>query len=324
MGYIKILRMNYLEKSYLGQTEWWRYIAVLVVTFLGVAIFSIPHGVAISVKTDLGGVDASQLGDVSYLMSLFESNVNLTYMVVPFVGGLLFLLLSVKLIHKQSITNLTTGRKSIDWNRVAFSFLFWGVIVAFFVGLQYYMMPESIVLNFKAKPFFILLILGIVLIPIQTSFEEYLFRGYLMQSLGLLAKNRWFPLLFTSIVFGVLHISNPEIAKLGNWLLVYYIGTGFFLGIITLMDDGMELSLGFHAANNLISALLVTADWQVFQTHSIFKDISEPNLVMAIVPSLLLFPIMIFIYSKKYGWTDWKEKLTGVVNAPKQELIDSE
>jgi hypothetical protein len=43
------------------------------------------------------------------------------------------------------------------------------------------------------------------------------------------------------------------------------------------MDEGMELALGFHAANNLVSALLVTSDWSAFQTHSIFKDISEPK-----------------------------------------------
>jgi hypothetical protein len=34
-------------------------------------------------------------------------------------------------------------------------------------------------------------------------------------------------------------------------MFVYYIGTGLFLGI-TLMDEGMELALGFHAANNLV------------------------------------------------------------------------
>jgi hypothetical protein len=34
-------------------------------------------------------------------------------------------------------------------------------------------------------------------------------------------------------------------------MFVYYIGTGLFLGILTLMDE-MELALGFHAANNLV------------------------------------------------------------------------
>ena len=46
---------------------------------------------------------------------------------------------------------------------------------------------------------------------------------------------------------------NPEVEKLGYLILVYYIGSGLFLGIITLMDEGIELALGFHFANNFPS-----------------------------------------------------------------------
>lgn len=310
--------MRYLEKGFLGETDWWKYILTILVTVLGVFVFSFPHGLAIANITNSGNVDPSKLDDLTYLMSLFDSNLNLVYMILPFVGGLLFLLLAVKQIHKQSLVNLTTGRENIDWKRVLFSFSIWGVFVALFVLVQYVAEPESLVFNFQAKPFALLLLIGVIMIPIQTSFEEYIFRGYLMQSLGVLAKNRWFPLLFTSVVFGVMHISNPEVAKLGYGLLVYYISTGFFLGVITLMDDGMELSLGFHAANNLISALLITSDWGVFQTYSIFRDIADPNLIMSILPSLILFPVMLFIYGKKYNWSDWKERLTGNIEDQKQ------
>lgn len=310
--------MKYLEKGFKAKTDWWRYIGTLLFTFLGIAIFSFPHGAAVAAKTALGEVDTTRVEDISYLMTLFDSNVNLIYMMLPFVGGLIFLMLGVKFIHKQSITDITTSRDKIDWKRVIFSFVLWGILVAVFVVIQYLLAPESLEFNFKLKPFLILCFLGIILVPIQTSFEEYLFRGYLMQSLAVLAKNKWFPLFFTSIVFGVMHISNPEIEKLGYGLLVYYIATGFFLGIITLMDEGLELGLGFHAANNLISALLVTADWQVFQTYSVFKDVSEPNLIIAIVPSLVLFPLVIFIFSKKYNWSDWKGKLGGIITKPTQ------
>ena len=138
-----------------------------------------------------------------------------------------------------------------------------------------------------------------------------------MQGIGVATKNRWFPLIVTSLVFGLLHIANPEVEKLGYGILVYYIGTGFFLGIITLMDEGLELALGFHAANNLITALLVTANWTAFQTNSILIDISTPVLGADVyVPVFVVFPILVFIFSKKYGWTNWKEKLTGTIEKP--------
>ena len=67
-----------------------------------------------------------------------------------------------------------------------------------------------------------------------------------MQGLGIMAKNRWVPLVVTSVLFGAMHFFNPEVDKLGYGIMVYYMGTGFFLGIMTLMDEGLELALGFH------------------------------------------------------------------------------
>lgn len=135
-----------------------------------------------------------------------------------------------------------------------------------------------------------------------------------MQGFANLSRNKWFPLIITSLIFGFMHILNPEVEKMGAILMVYYIGTGLFLGVITLMDDGMELALGFHAANNLIGALLVTADWSAFQTHSIFKDLSEPSAGFdVILPVVVIYPILLFIYAKKYDWKYWKGKLTGSV-----------
>ena len=105
--------------------------------------------------------------------------------------------------------------------------------------------------------------------------------------------------------------------------MVYYIGTGLFLGILTLMDEGMELALGFHAANNLITALLVTANWTAFQTDSILKDMSEPTAgVDVLIPVIVVFPILLFIFSKKYQWSDWKEKLTGNVLPPNNSDLE--
>ena len=49
-----------------------------------------------------------------------------------------------------------------------------------------------------------------------------------------------------------------------------------------------------------------------FQTNSIFKDVSEPKMGFDIVlPVFIVFPVLIFLFSRKYKWNNWKEKLTG-------------
>lgn len=268
--------------------------------------------VALILKSDSLAVLGS--GDLGVMSNILGSNTFLFLMLLTFAIGLGALFLFVKFVHKQSLTSLTTARKKIDWSRILFAFGLWAIISVLFIFLDMYLAPEDYEYNFQMTPFLILAVIAIVMIPLQTSMEEYFIRGYMLQGLGVMAKNRWFPLVFTSLLFGLMHILNPEVEKLGYGILIFYIGTGFFLGIVTLMDDGLELAIGFHAANNLTAALLVTADWTAFQTHSVYRDISDPVLGWdVLIPVFVVFPILLLIFSQIYGWTNWREKLTGKV-----------
>ena len=241
------------------------------------------------------------------------SNTVLVILLAPLAFGLVVVLGWTKLVHPQSIRSLTTSRTRIDWKRVFFAFSLWAAITIGLTAIDYLVSPGDYVLNFRWDAFWKLALIAILLIPLQTSFEEYLFRGHMMQGLGILFRNRWMPLLLTSVIFGLMHLGNPEVEKLGFGIMVFYIGTGFFLGIITLMDEGLELALGFHAANNLVTALLVTSEWTAFQTDSLLKDVAEPGLEWDAYLPLLLFPLLLFFFAWKYGWTNWKERLTGRV-----------
>lgn len=249
------------------------------------------------------------------------SNTVFVILLIPLVVGFFMVLGWTLLIQGQSILSLTTSRKRVDWKRILFSFGFWALVTIAFTGWDIYFNPEDFEWNFDLKKFLSLAVIAILLVPLQTSFEEYLFRGHMMQGIGLMARNRWVPLVLTSIIFGLMHLANPEVERLGNGIFIYYIGTGFFLGIMTLMDRGLELALGFHASNNLITALLVTADWTAFQTHSIYKDVSEPSLGWdAILFVFIVYPILLLIFAKKYGWKNWKQRLFGKV-MEKEEFL---
>ncbi|HEX9600303.1 MAG TPA: CPBP family intramembrane glutamic endopeptidase [Mariniflexile sp.] len=308
----------YIAQAFNVLHDWWRYLVGLVIVVIAVVIGQIPFTVAVMLKAVKKGDNLFGM-DETKMMTLLEPNLNLFLMLLSFAVGLLGLLLVVKYLHNQSLTSLTTSRKKIDWKRFWFIFFVWGILSSGLVIADYFMSPGDYVINFKLIPFLILCVIAIIFVPLQTSFEEYLFRGYLMQGIGVIVKNKWMPLLITSLVFGLLHLANPEVDKLGSVIMVYYIGTGLFLGIMTLMDEGMELALGFHAANNLFTALLVTADWTAFQTHSVLKDMSDPTemgFIEIFMPVFIVFPILLFILSKIYKWTNWKEKLFGSVVKP--------
>ncbi|QCX00181.1 CPBP family intramembrane metalloprotease [Aggregatimonas sangjinii] len=294
----------YIEQGYKGNIGLWKY-WIIPLGFMGFMALNY-------VATIMSPVSVED--SMAQMIDMLGRNLVLIIVLLPLAIGLFVVLGWSKLVHSQTITSLTTSRKKIDWKRVFFAFTIWGACTVLLTGIDIFMSPDDYVLNFKLVPFLILALIGIILIPLQTSFEEYLFRGHMIQGIGIMAKNRWAPLVITSVLFGIMHIANPEVEKLGYGIMVYYIGTGFFLGILTLMDEGLELALGFHAANNLIGALLVTADWTAFQTDSIYRDVSQPELGWdVLVPVLVIYPILLFIFSKKYGWSNWKERLTGKV-----------
>ena len=312
--------MNYIQQAFKGHHEFWRYLVGSLIVFVAAMIGQLPLTLAVMMKVIADGGNMMSINEET-MYSVLDSNLFLFLMLLSFVFAFIGLIIAVKYLHKQTMLSVTTARPKVDWKRIFFAFFLWGILSSSMVVLDYFMSPENYVYNFEWQRFTVLALIAIALVPIQTSVEEYMFRGYLMQGFGVLAKNRWFPLLMTSLIFGVLHIANPEVGKLGYSIMIYYIGTGLFLGVLTLMDDGLELALGFHAANNLFTALLVTADWTAFQTHSIFKDVSDPKLefVDMALPVFIIFPILLLIFAKVYKWNNWKGKLFGTITKPPKE-----
>jgi membrane protease YdiL (CAAX protease family) len=302
----------FLEQGIKEGNKFTKYLMGIVIIIFASFFGQLPMLVALLYETTFKG--RTYPSNDEEVMRFFEPNLTLFFLLISFVFALPGIYFVVRFLHRQSFLSIITSRTKLDWSRVWFSFGIWSVFTIVSTLLFWFFSPSDFVLNFKLIPFLVLVIIGVLLIPIQTTVEELVFRGYLMQGFANISKNRWFPLVMTSSIFGLMHIGNPEVAKMGYVIMIYYVGTGFLLGIITLMDGGMELTLGFHASNNLIGALLVTSDWSAFQTNSIFKDVSETAVgVDIIMPVVVVYPLLLFIFDKKYGWSNWKERLTGKI-----------
>lgn len=311
---------DYIALAAKGHHEWWRYLVGAFLIFIIWQVGSLPFLATVSYELMTGEEGLSSISDYSTLMNTLDSNLTFFLMLLSFVFGLFGIWLIVKYFHDQKIKDLLTTREKFDWRRVLFGFGIVGFFIIAMTVVDYVVNPDDYLWNLKWDQFIILAVIGIIMVPLQTSFEELYFRGYFMQGLGIIFKNRWLPLIATSVGFGLLHIGNPEVGKLGYLIMVSYIGTGFLLGIMALMDEGLELSIGYHAGNNLITALLVTADWTAFQTESIFIYTAEPSIGFDVfIPVLLIYPIYLLIMARVYHWKNWKSKLFGKVELPESE-----
>ena len=292
--------MNFLEQANKGVGNAGTYILTVVIALLSLVIGQfVVEGLANSIL-GFSMLNIPKNVDLNLILSL---------MLMPFSFVLVSLVFCVRYLHKRPILSVFTSRKTFDWKRLVFAFLTWGGIMALFLVYAIFS-DDSIEFQLNWSTFIPLLLVSIFILPIQTTAEEVLFRGYLFQAFGKLFKKGWISILITGVAFGLLHGANPEVAKIGSILLIFYISTGLFLGIMTQMDGGIELSMGYHAVNNIFASVILTNEWQSFQTDALFIDHSPPVFgVESWLTLLLIQPLILFIFSKKYKWKEWKKKL---------------
>lgn len=300
--------MSFLQNANKGTNLVSTYFLTLsLVVIAYVLIGQIPLLVELSFYS--GGLQEFQNENAPSIVAYLGQNKFLVYLILPFVFALIALLLAVKFLHKRPILSVITIRTKFDWKRFFTIFFMWGKVMAIFLALSMFS-SSQITWNFNAATFFPLLLISFFLIPLQTACEEVLFRGYLFQGFGKIYKKGWVSVVLTGLLFGLLHSANPEVETLGYGVMVYYIGTGIFLGLLTLMDDGLELSMGYHAVNNIFAALILTNEWQAFQTDALFMDHSKPTFGWdSLLTIFIIQPLFLLVFSKVYGWKNWKEKL---------------
>jgi len=299
--------MTFFHRSSPETSNWLaQLLTVILVVLAYILIGQIPLLLHMG---SLGLLNPEAEFDTHSLAVAIGFNTFLVYLILPFVFAFITLLVCVRYILKKPVLSIFTTRKKLDFKRFFVGFLVWGVVLAVFLVVGIYS-SNQLSWNFNPETFFPLMLITLVLIPIQTTCEEVFFRGYLFQLIGARFKKGFIPVLFTGILFGLVHGANPEVAKIGNILLLYYISTGLFMGLIALMDDGLELSMGYHAANNIFAALIITNDWQAFTTDALFIDHSAPAFgIDSWMTILLLQPLLLLLFAKIYKWKNWKKRL---------------
>lgn len=295
----------FFEQAKTGRNSWMLYVLTLLVVFLSIQISSIPQVAYLLVSNP----SALMTGDLGVLTS---TNTGLALTLLSFAGGFFALLLCVTKIHGKRALDIVTGRPRLDWGRVLFGAGAWGILTllsfaVIFIGSE----EGDVVFQFEPLRFAGLLVVSLLFLPFQTTFEELLFRGYLTQGCFLLFRSRWASVILVSILFGAMHLANPEVAAFGIWLtLPQYILMGLILGIISLMDNGLELAIGLHFANNLLAAVTFTSDSSALQTSALFCDM-HPT-VSAFDTLFMLFAGAAFIALCR--WKGYAKNLEGTTS----------
>ncbi len=236
----------------------------------------------------------------------------LFWVLFPYLLVFIGVLLHHRWMHQRPIIQAFTSMENFRWKRLFFAFFFILIVMVGLMSIQIYADSfghgQAYEFQFDAAKFFLLLVVSLLMLSVQTACEELLFRSYLLKGLKLRIKRTGTSILISSLMFGLMHIGNPEVQELGYHMLVYYVLSGLFLALITTVDDGLELAIGYHFANNLIAAIFVTTDWQVFRTDALFLNHQEPDSGWSsLIFLLILLPSLFVIFKRIYKWPSWKE-----------------
>ena len=287
--------MNFLEQVYTGKNQWYWYVLSLLIIFIATQIGSLPLVGYIFLEAP----QALLSGDIS---SVTSTNLGLALMLLSFVVGFFAIFFCVKYIHGKRALDIVTSRPKIDWNRFFFGAGIWTILSIITFALTFLTEDNpDLIFRFEPSKFFVMLAVALLMFPFQTSFEELVFRGYLMQWSYLLFKNKWAAIVLTGVIFGLMHSANPEVKDFGMLLAMpQYILMGLLLGYIAVQDNGLELSLGIHAANNILSAITITSPSSTLQTHALFIDPTPSASGWDSVFILISGLLFIWISNRKY------------------------
>jgi uncharacterized protein len=318
----------FLYNAHEGKNKWFHYLSTLLLVIVGYVGGSMPYAIFATIFASTSNLPIDERNTAVEKMDLvaigMDLNVGLILLVLIFAFTLLALWVGVTKVHGKKFSTIVSTRKPLDWGRILFAFGVWFGFSTLVEVLAYFADPSLYIWQFEPSKFFPLILISLFLLPIQTSTEEFLCRGYLMQGISLFSKYRWIPLIVTACIFGSLHGSNPEVAQFGTAkMMTYYIGTGLFLGMLALMDDGLELPLGIHAANNVYGSLAVSFSGSVLQTPALFR-LKEMNVDLMIIGFFSIATVTWWIFSKKYGWHDWSKVIGEVQHNVASSEIESD
>jgi uncharacterized protein len=258
----KVASTEFIDVSGQGKNQWWRYLASMLFMFIfPVAMTAVAQGV-FAPNADFDNTTGRLIG--------VDPFGNYVLMSLSFVLLLIAIFLAVRIEHKRPFLRLITPNRSINWKKLGKCFGLYFLILAFDGVISYAMSPATFQFTLNPSRYFMFAPIVLVLTSIQTTTEEILFRGYLLQMTALLTKSRGALVLISGVLFMLPHLANPEMALGFLPMCLSYFACGCFLTFVTLRSNGLEVAMGIHAATNLFAALIVNYSNSALTTESIF------------------------------------------------------
>jgi uncharacterized protein len=287
-----------------GKNSWKRYLSSFLLMLVFIFIAGIPYAIIgeFIVGTDNNPNTYYDFEKQEYIG--INSLLNFVLMNSTFIIWILGIFVAIRFIHKRKFKTLITPNRNIDWKKISFGFIVFFIILAITTIMDAILNPGDYSFNdIKISDFLILFVLVLVLTPIQTTCEEVFFRGYLMQLIGKWIRNPFLLSLIAGGIFGSLHFVNPEMSYSPILVGADYVLMGFVWCYISAKTNSIELSIGAHAANNMLIGWFLTMDNSAFGSIPSLFVVKDIDPAASLMWSAISMGIFMYISLRKYKFT---------------------
>jgi uncharacterized protein len=256
---------EFLDLAKIGKHQWRTYLLgwVFILTAAG-GVSRLRNFVLCS------GADPQAVAHGAIFQAIYHQIYWLAYHVnFSTLSIVLSVFLVVRLLYQRPIRRILTANNRLNWNFFAQGFALYFLFLLITATLTEYMLGgSSFGSGIKLPQVSVVATTALIVgrIIVSAAAEEVFLRGYMLQGLGLLTGNRILLASASGILFMVQHL---PLVELNNMLfLLACFEMGFYLTIVTLKSNGLELAIGMHIAHNFAVTLVphITAYQQVHFT----------------------------------------------------------
>lgn len=273
-----------------------RYILSLIITVI-IFTMSISAFVYFGILYGIKVYDDALVNETEWLIKnpILSLYVDLFITIFPILGCWF----TVKFILKRKFISLITPHERINWKRIYFGFSTFFVLIALLQVINMIFYFDDFTFNITDWETYAWLVLAsLILVPIQTTSEELVFRGLLLQWIAKFTKNPIILAIIVGAIFGSLHFANPEMSD--GWIIALdYLFGGFILTYITAKTNSSEFAIGAHAANNMFLSLFITSGNNAFGGIPSMFLLDNMNPYLTTFEDILIYVVFCFVVFKK-------------------------
>lgn len=198
------------------------------------------------------------------------------------------LYIASRIIRDRPFSSYSSSRGGWNW-KIYLKCLVIPLAINLIYYIGYALINGRVGPNRLTIPFFIICL---ILVPLQCIAEEYLFRGFIMQTLG-----SWIKIPVVALIIQAVLFTGGHMYSILGMIGILY--DGIVLGFLAMYTKGLEAGSALHTVNNLLLCYFVALG---LGTSSLIT-------IWDFIPGILVPLISVFILcyvGNKHGWFDEK------------------